>query len=237
MNTINNTFNKVVCINLLNRKDKKENMQTKFNKLGIKVEWFTAIQYGFANQIVDNLPNKLPNNSFGRFNVKQPNEFGAAMSHYTVIKTAYNEGVKNLFVFEDDAKFRENFVEEFSKSWDKLPNNWNMINLYSFMYALNDKNKRINVRWITSNSGWSLMAYGMDRKAMKWYIDSQDELFRIADLVSFHMQALSNLNIYSSIPTLCIPNQELGSNIRGDNMNYIKNKTVLNFGYNDEHFN
>jgi hypothetical protein len=45
-----------------------------------------------------------------------------------------------------------------------------------------------------------------------------------------------NLNIYSAVPTLCIPNQELGSNIRGHNMNYENTQTILNMGFGKENF-
>ena len=47
---------------------------------------------------------------------------------------------------------------------------------------------------------------------------------------------LKDLNIYSAVPTLCIPNQKLGSNIRGDNMNYVNTNTVLNMGYGNENY-
>jgi len=233
MNKINNKFDKVVCINLLSRPDKKEHMQKKFDKLGIEVEWFHAVPYGFAGEVVNSL--KPTVNDFPRFNVKHPNEFGAAMSHYTVIKTALLQGYKNIFVFEDDAMFRKQFESAFDIYYDKLPEDWDMIMLYSFMYKLQDQNLRVNSKWIKSFDAWSLMAYGMNKKAMEKYISEQDKLFSIADRVSFKMQG-KDLNIYSTVPTLCIPNQKLGSNIRGDNMNYINTNTVLNLGFSNSNY-
>ena len=233
MNKINEIFDKVVCINLVNRPDKKKNMQEKLDNLGIEVEWFSAVPYGFAKNIVDNLPTKTP--AFNRFNPKQPNEFGAAMSHYTVIKTALLQGHKNIFVFEDDVMFRKDFNNLFEKYFDTLPKNWNMFLLYSFMYKLQPQNVRVNARWIKSFAAWSLMSYGMDFFAMEEYINTQDKLFRIADLASFDMQG-KDLNIYSAVPTLCIPNQKLGSNIRGENMNYVNTNTILNMGFSNENY-
>jgi len=235
MHRINKEFDKVVCINLLNRPDKRENMQKKFDDLGIEVEWFSAIPYGFAKQITNNLPLQNRGQGFPRFNKKTPNEFGAALSHYTVIKTALLEGKKNIFVFEDDVMFRKGFNNAFDKYFEALPKDWNMFLLYSFMYEYFPENVRVNAKWVKSFRSWSLMAYGMDQKAMERYIKEQDEFFRIADLASYQMQN-KDLNIYSCVPTLCIPNQKLGSNIRGDNMNYITNKTILNMGYNDSNF-
>jgi len=233
MNRLNKEFNKVVCVNLVSRSDKKAKTEAKFNALGIEVEWFKAVEYGFAHSVVSSLPKST--SGFNRFNPKQPNEFGAAMSHYTVIKTAYQEGVENLFVFEDDVMFRKNFNSLFEKYFDALPSDWDMFLLYSFMYNLQPQNVRVNSRWIKSYDAWSLMSYGMNRKAMEKYIKEQDALFRIADLASFQMQG-KELNIYSAIPTLCIPNQNLGSNIRGDNMNYVNTNTVLNMGYGNENY-
>jgi len=229
---MNKHFDKIVCVNLLSRKDKKENMQEKFNKLGIDVEWFHAIEYGFAKEIVESLKPSV--NDYVRFSPTTPNEFGASISHYTVIKTAYEQGVEKLFVFEDDVLFRKDFNEKFEKYYASVPENWDMLLLYSFMYQLQPQNVRVNARWITSFDAWSLMAYGINRKAMKQYIQDQDKFFQIADRASFKMQG-KNLNIYSAIPTLCIPNVQLGSNIRTQ-INYSTTNTILNMGFNNENF-
>lgn len=231
---LNKEFDKVVCINLVNRLDKRTEMQKRFDKYNINVDWFTAVQYGFSSEVVNSLKGNS-GMSFPRFNINHPNEFGAAMSHYTVIKQALEEGVEKLFVFEDDAMFRKNFDTSFDKSFYALPVNWDMFLLYSFMYNIQPQNVRVNAKWIKAYDSWSLMAYGINKKAMEVYISEMDKKFRIADLVSFEMQRM-DLNIYSSVPTLCIPNTKIGSNIRGDNMNYENTNTVLNLGYDNTHF-
>jgi GR25 family glycosyltransferase involved in LPS biosynthesis len=234
MHRINKEFDKVVCINLVNRQDKQKEMRLKFYKYDIEVEWFNAVPYGFAKQIVDSLPSNI-GQEFPRFNKKTPNELGAAISHYTVIKSALLEGKESIFVFEDDVMFRKDFNEKFDKYFDALPDDWDMIMLYSFMYDLLPENVRVNSKWIKSYRSWSLMSYGMNKKAMEKYIQEQDRLFRIADLASYQMQG-KDINVYSSVPTLCIPNQKLGSNIRGENMNYIQTNTILNMGYSNNNF-
>ena len=233
MHLINEKFDKVVCISLVNRVDKRTKTELKFRELGIDVEWFGAVEYGFASQIVEAL--RPTQNDFPRFNTKHPNEFGAAMSHYTVIKGAFQTGVEKLFVFEDDVMFRKDFNTQFEKYYKALPENWDMFMLYSFMYKLQPQNIRVNARWIKSYDAWSLMAYGMNRKAMERYIKDQDKMFQIADRASFKMQG-KDLNIYSAVPTLCIPNQKLGSNIRGENMNYVNTNTILNMGFSNDNF-
>ena len=233
MNRLNKEFDKIVCINLAERPDKKKNIQIKFDQLGIDVEWFTAIQYGFALEIVKSLKPSI--NDFPRFNIAAQNEFGAAISHYTVIKTALETGIEKLFVFEDDVMFRKDFNNQFEKYFNTIPKDWDMFLLYSFMYKIQSQNMRVNSRWIKSYDGWSFMSYGMNRKAMKQYINDQDKYFQIADRASFKMQG-KDLNIYSAVPTLCIPNITLGSNIRGENMNYNNTRTILNLGFDDQNY-
>ena len=152
---LNKEFDKVVCINLVNRLDKRAKTQTKFDELGISVEWFNAVEYGFAGDITRNLTSINPH--FNRFNPKQPNEFGAAMSHYSVVKTALETGVEKLFVFEDDVMFRKDFNNHFNKYYDSLPDNWDMFLLYSFMYRLQPQNVRVNARWVKSFASWSFL--------------------------------------------------------------------------------
>lgn len=224
---LNKEFNKVVCINLAERKDKKLIIEKKFSELGIDVEWYTSVQFGFIPKII----NPIVNSKVGHFNLQQPYEIGAAIAHYHVIKQALIEGVERLFVFEDDIKFHNDFNNKLDIYWNDLNSNWDMILLYSFMYDLLSENVRVSKRWLKSFRSWSLMAYGMNRKSMEEYIKRQDNFFTIADLVSYQMQDDSKLNIYSAVPALCIPDTKIISNIRGTSMNYKDNPTIINLGY------
>ena len=233
---LNREFDKVVCINLAERPDKKEKMKKKFFELGIEVEWFTAVQYGFVSKLVP----KIVDAGIAHFNKETPNEMGCAMSHYSVIKQALLEGVDELFVFEDDARFHKDFNTKLDSYWDALPdlgpNNWDMISFYSFMYQLLPQNTRVSKRWMKSYKSWSLMAYGMKRPIMEDYIKRQDNFLTMSDMVPYQMQEENKWNIYSAVPALCIPETGLGSNIRGTNMNYKNNPTITNMGYSDDNY-
>jgi len=234
MNTsrLHKEFDKVICINLAERKDKREKMEIKLEKLGIEPEWYTADQYGFIPSIV----NPIVDSRSGHFNKSQPYEIGASLSHYHVIKQALIEGCESIFVFEDDVRFHKDFSTKIDSYIDDLPQHWDMIMLYSFMYHLLPENTRVNKKWIRSFKSWSLMAYGMRRDAMEEYIRRQDKFFTIADMVTYKMQEDSGLKIYSAIPALCIPETQLGSNIRGENKNYETNPTVINLGYSNDNY-
>jgi len=230
MHLLNKEFQKVVCINLLDRPDKKLFMEERFEKLGIEVEWYHPVKFGFIPKLVS----PIVNANAGYFNLQQPFEIGAALSHYHVIKTALLEGVEKLFVFEDDLLFKQNFNDELEKSFNKLPENWDLIMLYSFMYNMEPKNVRINSRWTVASKSWSLTSYGVNKKFMEGYIQKQDQLFQIADLVSYKMQE-ENYKCYVTHPTLCIPNTKLESNIRKE-MNYATTNTILNMGVNNNNY-
>lgn len=232
MNILNQKFDKIVCINLAERPDKKKKMQAKFDQLEIEVEWFTTVQYGFIPKIIK----PIIDFKVGHFNLHQPYEIGAALSHYTVLKQAILEGCNSIFIFEDDAKFHINFNDKIDKYLNDLPDHWDMIMLYSFMYQLLPENKRIKARWMTSYRAWSLMSYGIKRNLMEEYIKRQDNFFTISDAVTYNLQHEGNFKIYSAVPALCIPETELGSNIRGQSMNYKNTPTITNLGYSDENY-
>lgn len=232
MHRLNKEFDKIVCINLAERPDKRETMQEKFDNLGIEVEWFTTVQYGFIPKII----NPIIKSKTGHFNLNQPYEIGAALSHYTVIKQAILEGCNNIFVFEDDIRFHKDFNTKLDLYLNDLHSNWDMIMFYSFMYNLLPENKRISKRWIKSFKAWSLMAYGMKKNIMEEYIRRQDNFFTISDAVTYKIQEDKQFNIYSAIPALCVPETQLGSNIRGENLNYKSNPTITNMGYDENKF-
>ena len=232
MHRINKEFDKIVCITLAERRDKRNKIQVKFDKLGIEVEWYTAVQYGF----VPNLVPVINQSGKGKFNPQQPYEFGAALSHYHVIKQALLEGADSIFVFEDDVLFHKDFNSKFDLYFDSIPKNWDFFLLYSFMYNWLPENERMNAFWARSFKSWSLMTYGMKKDFMEAYINHQNQYFTISDKVTFDMQEYKKWNCYSAVPSICLPDTHLGSNIRGTNLNYAYNPSVTNWGVPNEDY-
>jgi GR25 family glycosyltransferase involved in LPS biosynthesis len=228
---LNFYFDKIYCINLAERPDKREKMEKRLYDLGIDVEWFTAVKYDFAPKIVA----PIVDSKNGMFNKAQPYEFGAAMSHYTVIKKAYLEGHNQVFIFEDDALFDKKFNTKIKKYLDTVPTDTNIMLLYSFIYDLLPEHTRINARWMKAYKAWSVMAYGIDRKAMEYYIKSQDKFFTQSDGVTYKMQEDPQWKIYSAMPSICVPDSDIGSNIR-NTQNYKTHPTVTNMGVSNENY-
>ena len=204
---LNNIFDKVVCLNLLERPDKKEFMQTQFDKFGINVNWFTAVKYGFSN-IINQL---VTSSKIGYFNINQPNEVGCSISFYTIIKKTLLEGNNNLFIFEDDAHLHKDFNNLFNKYFHLIPSNWDMFQLYSYVPP-QVQLESINEYWNKSNKCWSNVAIGMNKRFMEHYIDFMDNHFSVADMPTFQLQNI--LNCYLVKDYLVIPSDILKSDIR-----------------------
>jgi GR25 family glycosyltransferase involved in LPS biosynthesis len=157
-------------------------------------------------------------------------------SHYYVIKTALLEGVQNLFVFEDDCIFHKDWKNILPKYLDTIPDDTDGILLYSFMSALEPQNIRVKPRWTKGFASWSFLAYGLNRKAMEGYIQLMDNSPMIADRGSWEMMTRGSYNFYIASPPLVLPSKTLTSNIRGENKNYEKIKTVFLMGVDENNY-
>jgi GR25 family glycosyltransferase involved in LPS biosynthesis len=77
--SVYNAFDRVICINLSSRQDKKQSVSKVFKSLNIPVQFYTA------------QPQPLKGGRYGCFH-----------SHISVIKKAYDDGLDNILIFEDD---------------------------------------------------------------------------------------------------------------------------------------
>lgn len=77
--SVYNAFDRVICINLSSRQDKKQSVSKVFKSLNIPVQFYTA----------------QPQSSKG-------GRYGCFHSHISVIKKAYDDGLDNILIFEDD---------------------------------------------------------------------------------------------------------------------------------------
>ena len=239
MSLINEKYDKVVCMNLLERPDKADFMKIRFNLYDIKIDdWYHPVILGYSKHFIEPYADKVNDYKNNRvlFNKQFPNEFGTMCSHYTVIKTALLQGVQNLFVFEDDCAFHKDWNELLPKYINTIPENADGILLYSFMSELNPQNIRVKPRWTKGFASWSFVAYGMNRKAMEGYIKLMDEHPMIADRGSWEMMTFGGYNFYVASPPLVLPSKKFASNIRGENKNYEKTKSVFVLGINENDY-
>lgn len=99
---MNKIIDRIVCINLKNRKDKYANVKNVFDKLKINVEFYFAEKHHTSGRI------------------------GCFESHINVIKNSYNNNDKFILIFEDDVintpSYNEKNIENIIDFMNK--NNW-----------------------------------------------------------------------------------------------------------------
>jgi GR25 family glycosyltransferase involved in LPS biosynthesis len=111
MTTVNEYFDKVYCLNLDRRPDRKAKCVEIFDKLGIEVEFFSAID-----------KEKIENTS--RITTGQ---LACLSSHYNIIRKAKKYNQKRILIFEDDVIFSDKFNEVFSENIENVPDDWKML--------------------------------------------------------------------------------------------------------------
>jgi GR25 family glycosyltransferase involved in LPS biosynthesis len=238
MSLINEKYEKTYCICLKERDDKYEYMCKQFDKYEISAEFYRPVVPGYASQLIDPYTQRYnsPDGRQVRFNQRFPNELGAMQSHYHVIKTALLEGIQSIFIFEDDCAFHKDWDELLPKYMNTIPENADGILLYSFLYQMLPQNVRVKPRWTKGYACWSILAYGMNRRAMERYIAMVDAAPMIADAVTYQMMTNEGFNFYVASPPLVVPSKTLTSNIRGEEKNYEKYRTVFMLGVDDSYY-
>ena len=139
---LNDIFDRVIVINLDSRPDRLEAFDAQAKKFGIKYDRISAVP---AN------PPKLPAT------------WACKESHLQVMKQAIKDGVKRLFIFEDDALFDTEFDTKFPLFYKELPEDWDMLYLGAWHIVSHEYKEGI-VRMVES---YSAHAYGINEHYMQ----------------------------------------------------------------------
>ncbi len=120
---ITNFVDKIYCINLKNRKNKKKFIEKQARILDLDIEFFNAIK-----------------------NKKYP-AVGCLKSHLNIIKLAKQNNYEKILIIEDDCKF----ISKPQINEETLPEDWEMLYLGGNMQKILDKDTVKNIkskRWI-----------------------------------------------------------------------------------------
>jgi glycosyl transferase family 25 len=106
-------FDRVVCINLPHRTDRKINFLSQSKKYDLgKFEFFNAINGNSLNN-----PYRISNGNFGLI-----------LSNIEILKRAKEDNLKNILIIEDDCVFNDN-IKNIDSYLQLVPDDWNMIYL------------------------------------------------------------------------------------------------------------
>lgn len=111
---INILFPNKVYINLDRRPDRMKKMEERFALHGIG----SVVRYPAVDGLGINIPSTWPHS---------PGQYGCLQSHLAVIKTARENRLSNILIFEDDCVFDKKFKEKFGDYIERVPNDWEML--------------------------------------------------------------------------------------------------------------
>lgn len=226
-------FDRVVCLNLAERKDRKNFVQNQFKQMGLTgIVWHEAVIHPYADMIVQAF------NSSKKGAFTKPNEFNCAREHYEIVKQAYLDGCKSVLVMEDDIKFFKGNEKEnnavLKKFLENVPKDWNILRFGGFT---TDKNAA-NLLWIPVDDTkiseyaedslacwkehkfvylWNTSMYALNRRGMLYYLKSQEQCFQVADMPLWLSGCNSNIvkSYASTIPLVVQEDKDLlSSDIR-----------------------
>lgn len=203
-------FDKVVILNLIKDSHKKYNMDKQCEDLfRSSYSYHKAVIFSGNKSILEGFNNA----NTGQF--RKPNEVGCAMEHYRIIKEAYEEGLNNILVMEDDIAFLKNW-EYIKNTFEHIPADWNILMMSSYIGIKSEENidllknsEKVNDYWFVPFwPGWCTAMYALNRKGMQYYLNSQDLFFQVADMPLYNalkfQENKKHINTYFSIQPLAI---------------------------------
>ena len=180
-------FDRIICINLLDRPDKYDYMKKITNRLKIPIEFYRITRD------------------------PKSGEKGCYESHLKVIKNAYDDNLQNVLIFEDDILETTDYdLKHIKKATEfmKSNNNWDLmmlgygVNLFTIPHKINQN--------ILKHRCWGGFAYAVSRKGMEKIIQHPnytgkgvDEYFqRFEQYLYYPLQFVTSLENQSDVPKL-----------------------------------
>lgn len=213
MANIYDFFDDIVCINLDISKERRIHCQKIFNEFNIPARFFTATKH------------------------QKGGLYGCFDSHVQIVKYAYETGLDNILVFEDDVMPSLSYSEEklataveFMNSSDE----WDIFYLgYSFMFetfktgftSISSHGIRISKDIIQYNAG-TTVALCYSRKAMKKIIDTYFDYIGIIHYDQY-LSAFIDLKNFCITPIIFQQNLRFNYNIEAQHGMEIIMKNIL----------
>ena len=184
-------FDKIFCLNLSHRKDRRDKMTKQLDALGVlnspKFEWHISTTHLHSNIMAQ----AINQSKLGHFSF--PNELNCAREHYSIVKKAFDLGYEHILVIEDDLLFNkdESFLSEVL---DHIPENYDILQFGGFSSSSDTVNASVvNAYWMNSVHAWNCSMYALSRKGMKFYMKFQERFFSVADNPLYHIEENRNI--------------------------------------------
>ena len=186
---MNSFFDEVLCINLDKRIERWESVVNLFSNHGIVVRRISAFDK-------ENIPpiNEWMNSS----------RLACTLSHLYCLKYMINNNLENLFVFEDDVCFVDDFNTKSTTVLQNLPDDWDMV---YFGGNTNYEDSLVSVNAYLNKSSYVLTthAYGINLRYAKKIVKSVEKLDDIIDCI--YAKLHKENKIYISKQKLCFQSE------------------------------
>ena len=170
--TPNEYFDEIYCINLDRRPDRFHSAWSQFNKFGMYVKRFPAID-----------KHNLENN--GKI---MTGELGCLLSHMNVVKKCRDNKSEKVLIFEDDVMLRNDFWNVFERNIAKIPE-WDMIFLGgNHVGGL----EQIDEEIFKMKHSFCTHAYVLPRKTYDVLISNWEKLDKPSDVTTAEMHEQYN---------------------------------------------
>lgn len=216
-------FDKIYCLCLSENKSRYQKVIDEFKRVEMYDQlniWWTC-KRKISSVVAEYIPSLHSGyyDFYKRFNKEvYGTVFNCSYEHYSIIKSSYERGMERILICEDDIKFIDN-KNVVQKAFTELPSDFNIIKFcnefngrQSYLEKYNNQNDLFqSITWNAKNT--STACYALDRKGMKFLIDNQDELFKIADYPFKNLKSSKDFKIYQTRYLVCFPNTNMNSTI------------------------
>ena len=208
MHNILETFSKVYLINL---KKRPERLKKWLEDNKLVIENLSNLE---IIEAVDGT--KISMNDWGF----STGALGCLESHLNILKDAKQNKCNRILVLEDDFIFDENFMIQFNEGYKELPDNWDMLYLYSSHF----KNpKPYSEHLYRASAALSTVAYAVNAKTFDLLIKVLELKVREVDVIFAHMHFL--INAYAFKKNIC-HHYDGYSDVQNINTNYHQNNDI-----------
>lgn len=191
-------YDKIYCINLERRPDRWELAKIEFEKHGLAVERFAAVDA----------------NEFKKEYTTKPGACACAFSHLLIIQKAKLLGLNSVLIFEDDAELHPGFVPLFEDCIKDLPEDWDMLYLGG---SHQEKPQPVTNKIYRVSKTLTTHAYIIRKSMFDKIIELLTNLEQPIDGIYGDLQKV--FNCYVTNPPLAWQRENF-SDIEGRNMNY-----------------
>lgn len=176
-------FDKIFCLNLCERPDRRDYMERQFRQLGVldQITWFEVVKHPHTDFIAASMRNG------GLGGTNNGGAFNCTREHYTMIKSSYLKGYDSILILEDDVSLL-NDIDQFSNILSEIPSSWDILRFAALwdvtgleeVMGHSDMWNQVNPRF------WGTTGYALRREGMRYFIDEIDKRYCNIDTPLFY---------------------------------------------------